>query len=158
MLSHVICQMLMLNNFCFHVYAQNTLFIGENGNGFFDILSSTTHAYDKRVHRAGSHLKTTNCFYNWRNEPTPLPAPRCRHPPHCPRPWRCCGLIPAMPSTGSCAAPPGPPPWGCGAAGRTCAWLGGAGPGCLCVCICRSRFPFCPKDAGQSVHLCGRSW
>ena len=24
----------MLNNFCFHVYAQKSLFIGENGNGF----------------------------------------------------------------------------------------------------------------------------
>ena len=26
---------LMLNNFCFHVYAQKSLFIGEIGNGFF---------------------------------------------------------------------------------------------------------------------------
>ena len=25
----------MLNNFCFHLYAQNSLFIGENCNGFF---------------------------------------------------------------------------------------------------------------------------
>ena len=25
----------MLNNFCFHVYAQKSVFIGENGNGFF---------------------------------------------------------------------------------------------------------------------------
>ena len=25
----------MLNNFCFHVYAQKWLFIGENCNGFF---------------------------------------------------------------------------------------------------------------------------
>ena len=25
----------MLNNFCFHVYAQKSLFVGENGNGFF---------------------------------------------------------------------------------------------------------------------------
>ena len=25
----------MLNNFCFHVYAQKSLFIGENVNGFF---------------------------------------------------------------------------------------------------------------------------
>ena len=24
----------MLNNFCFHVYAQKLLFVGENGNGF----------------------------------------------------------------------------------------------------------------------------
>ena len=25
----------MLNNFCFHVYAQMSLFMGENGNDFF---------------------------------------------------------------------------------------------------------------------------
>ena len=25
----------MLNKFCFHLYAQNSLFIGENCNGFF---------------------------------------------------------------------------------------------------------------------------
>ena len=25
----------MMNNFCFHVYAQKSLFIGENGNDFF---------------------------------------------------------------------------------------------------------------------------
>ena len=25
----------MLNNFCFHVYAQKSMFIGENGNGFW---------------------------------------------------------------------------------------------------------------------------
>ena len=27
----------MLNNFCFHVYAQKSLFMGENGTAFFDI-------------------------------------------------------------------------------------------------------------------------
>ena len=27
----------MLNNFCFHVYAQKSLFIGEIGHAFFDI-------------------------------------------------------------------------------------------------------------------------
>ena len=26
----------MLTNFCFHVYAQKALFIGQNSNGFFD--------------------------------------------------------------------------------------------------------------------------
>ena len=36
----------MLNNFCFHVYAQKSLFIGENG---------TARAIT--VHRAGSQLK-----------------------------------------------------------------------------------------------------
>ena len=44
----------MLNNFCFHVYAQKSLFVGENGNAFFDIL---TRPCDIRVHRAGSQLK-----------------------------------------------------------------------------------------------------
>ena len=28
----------MLNNFCFHVYAQKSLFTGENGNAFWDII------------------------------------------------------------------------------------------------------------------------
>ena len=30
----------MLNNFCFHVYAQKSLFIGENGNGLLGTSSS----------------------------------------------------------------------------------------------------------------------
>ena len=30
----------MLNNFCFHVYAQKSLFLGENGNAFFLTTSS----------------------------------------------------------------------------------------------------------------------
>ena len=45
----------MLNNFCFRVYAQKSLFIGENVNFFFDIL--ITRTTDIRVHRAGSQLK-----------------------------------------------------------------------------------------------------
>ena len=49
----------MLNNFCFHVYTQKSLFIGENGNVFFDISSTTTRAPDIRDHRAGSQLKMT---------------------------------------------------------------------------------------------------
>ena len=48
----------MLNNFCFHVYAQKSLFIGENNNPFFDSLSSSTRASDITVLRAGSQLKT----------------------------------------------------------------------------------------------------
>ena len=46
----VICQMLnvdpreMLNNFCFHVYAQKSLFIAENVNAFF--LTPTAAAPD----------------------------------------------------------------------------------------------------------------
>ena len=31
----------MLNNFCYHVHAQNSLFIGENDNVFFDLLLYT---------------------------------------------------------------------------------------------------------------------
>ena len=42
-MSHVTCLMSnayvdpwdMLNNFCFHVYAQMSLFMGENDNAFF---------------------------------------------------------------------------------------------------------------------------
>ena len=49
----------MPNNFCFHVYAQKSLFMGEKGNAFFDIIiiSSTTRAWDIWVHWAGSQLK-----------------------------------------------------------------------------------------------------
>ena len=49
----------MLNNFCFHVYAENSLFIDENGNDFFDTHHhhDSTRACDFRVHRAGSQLK-----------------------------------------------------------------------------------------------------
>ena len=32
----------MLNNFCFHVYAYNSLFIGENDNEFFWTSSSSS--------------------------------------------------------------------------------------------------------------------
>ena len=42
----------MLNNFCFHVYAQKSLIIGENGNAFFDSLSTLPCYF--RDHRAGS--------------------------------------------------------------------------------------------------------
>ena len=31
----------MLNNFCFHVYAQKSLFIGEDGNAFFTASPTT---------------------------------------------------------------------------------------------------------------------
>ena len=31
----------MLNKFCFHLYAQKSLFIGENCNGFFFTSSSS---------------------------------------------------------------------------------------------------------------------
>ena len=56
----------MLNNFCFHVLAQKSLFKVENVNVFFDINgffwqnfmdSSNTLSCDIRVHRAGSQLK-----------------------------------------------------------------------------------------------------
>ena len=48
----------MLNNFCFHVYAQKSLFLGENGNGFFlTKLFISTRSSDITVNRAGSQLK-----------------------------------------------------------------------------------------------------
>ena len=50
-MSHVTCHMSnayvdpwdMLNNFCFHVYAQMLMFMGENDNGYFltDFLTAT---------------------------------------------------------------------------------------------------------------------
>ena len=49
----------MPTNFCFHVYAQKSLFIGENGNPFF-YLTLHTRAPDISVHRAGSQLKTSS--------------------------------------------------------------------------------------------------
>ena len=33
----------MLNNFCFHVYAEKSLFIGENYNVFFTSASAPVH-------------------------------------------------------------------------------------------------------------------
>ena len=52
----------MLNNFCFDVYAQKSMFIGENGNGF---LGTTAAAHpwspDIRVHRAGWFPAKTDC-------------------------------------------------------------------------------------------------
>ena len=32
----------MLNNFCFHLYAQKSLFIAENCNGFFFTTTTTS--------------------------------------------------------------------------------------------------------------------
>ena len=34
----------LLNNFCFHVYCQNSLFIGENDNAFFAASSAAAPA------------------------------------------------------------------------------------------------------------------
>ena len=47
----------MLNNFCFHLYAQKSLFIAENCNAFFDILITLPCEFG--VHWAGSQLKMT---------------------------------------------------------------------------------------------------
>ena len=50
----------MLNKFCFHLYAQNSLFIAENCNAFFyhhHLLITLTCYF--RCHRAGSQLKTS---------------------------------------------------------------------------------------------------
>ena len=46
----------MLNNFCFHVYAQKSLFIGENANAFLDLSTSSTLSCEWTNHRAGSQL------------------------------------------------------------------------------------------------------
>ena len=46
----------MLNNFCFHVYAQKSLFIGKKLQ-FFDISLLSTLTCYIRCHRAGSQLK-----------------------------------------------------------------------------------------------------
>ena len=40
-LSHSHLTLDMLNNFCFHVYAQKSLFIGENDNVFFLTASAS---------------------------------------------------------------------------------------------------------------------
>ena len=47
----------MLNNFCFDVYAQKSLFIGENGNASFLDHSTSTIPCECTNHRAGSQLK-----------------------------------------------------------------------------------------------------
>ena len=52
----------MLNRFCFHLYAENSLFIAEKCNAFFDIIIITLSC-DSWVHRAGSQLKTLVEFY-----------------------------------------------------------------------------------------------
>ena len=70
-MSHVTCHMSnayvdrwdMLINFCFHVYAQKSLFIGENGNVFLDVILSTLSC-EFRVHRAGSQLKMLSTHMN----------------------------------------------------------------------------------------------
>ena len=48
----------MLIKFCFHLYAQNSLLIGENCNEVFFDLLIITPSTDIRVHRAGSQLKS----------------------------------------------------------------------------------------------------
>ena len=45
----------MLNKFCFHLYAQKSLFIAENCNGFF-LTPSASASREFGVHRAGSQL------------------------------------------------------------------------------------------------------
>ena len=45
----------MLNNFCFHVYAQKSLFEVENVNAFFYVLHTVSCEFAN--HRAGSQLK-----------------------------------------------------------------------------------------------------
>ena len=47
----------MLNNFCFHVYAQKLLFLCEICNGFHHHRAYCTPTGIELVHRAGSQLK-----------------------------------------------------------------------------------------------------
>ena len=49
----------MLNNFCFHVYAQKSLFKVENVNAYFLTSSSSLTSAPREFanHRAGSQLK-----------------------------------------------------------------------------------------------------
>ena len=62
----VICQSVyvdhwdMLKNFCFHVQAENWVFIGENCNPFLAISSSShnPHVCDMTSHRVGYQLKS----------------------------------------------------------------------------------------------------
>ena len=49
----------MLNYFCFHVYAQKSLFIGENGNAFFDLL---TLACEQLCVHSSTHKHTCPCL------------------------------------------------------------------------------------------------
>ena len=52
----------MPNNFCFHVYAQKSLFIAENCNVFF--YHHITLSCEFRVHIAGSQLKDHGFAFN----------------------------------------------------------------------------------------------
>ena len=58
----------MLNNFCFHVYAQKSLFIGDMAMLFFGYLhnqsSPSPVSLDFKGHRAGSQLKMVSCHDN----------------------------------------------------------------------------------------------
>ena len=48
----------MLNNFCFHVYAQKSLFKVENVNAFFwTSAAAAASSCEFANHRAGSQLK-----------------------------------------------------------------------------------------------------
>ena len=59
----------MLNNFCFHVYAQKSLFIAENCNVLFFLGQHQHHPHlfiVHRVHRAGSQLKIKLKTIKWK--------------------------------------------------------------------------------------------
>ena len=72
-MSHVTCLMSnayvdpwdMLNNFCFHVYAQMSLFMDVNVNAFFfdTVFDSMTLSCESTNHRAGSQLKSVLLHY-----------------------------------------------------------------------------------------------
>ena len=56
----------MLNNFCFHVYAKKSLFLGENGNGFFYLplilTTPVTLAFIELVLMSTTSSDLNNCL------------------------------------------------------------------------------------------------
>ena len=77
----------MLNKFCFHLYAQNSLFIRYSRKLqciFWDLL--VTLSCDFRVHRAGSQLKKVHIGPNFGSRSTwPVKShdTQCHHKMHC---------------------------------------------------------------------------
>ena len=55
----------MLNAFCFHVYAQKSLFLCENCNAFFGTSSAAAAAREFANPRAGSQLKIVSGILNF---------------------------------------------------------------------------------------------
>ena len=71
-MSHVTCLMSnayvdpwdMLNNFCFHVYAQMSLFMGVNDNGFQLGTSSMNSNITGQGEAAAAAVKKNHCHFH----------------------------------------------------------------------------------------------